>query len=139
MLYYEMASIYMTSQSQKGIALSSSEAEYMALSDAAKLVSWICQVVNELSIKQRSIVIHQDNNGAIEWAEEGSARHFYRRKHIDILHHFVMRMIAENLIRIKRIRTQHMLVDILTKPLGPNVLITAVEKLDIFAVANGTL
>lgn len=51
-LYYFWAVINHTSSVQKGIALSSTEAEYVALSGGMKMIIWIRQILEELGKKQ---------------------------------------------------------------------------------------
>ena len=54
-----------TSCAQKTIAYSSTEAEYMALSDCAHQVTWICSLLGELGYKLKAIPICGDNQGSI--------------------------------------------------------------------------
>lgn len=106
----------------------------MALSDAAEIVSWIRQVLTALIVKQSSTIILQDNYGSMDWAEGVSARYFSCRKHIDLHHHFVMQMIAEQDIHIERIGTEQMLADILTNPFAKSDFQFPSERLNIFRI-----
>ena len=54
-----------TSRAQKTIAYSSTEAEYMALSDCARQVTWIRSLLGELGYKLKAIPICGDNQGSI--------------------------------------------------------------------------
>ena len=47
-LFYGKAAVYYTTALQKGVTLSSTEAEYIALSEAAKQITWLRRVLNEL-------------------------------------------------------------------------------------------
>jgi hypothetical protein len=61
-------------KSQKLVTLSSSEAEYFSLSEAAKDVKFIVMVLQSLGIKvETPIIIKVDNIGAIFIAENVSA------------------------------------------------------------------
>ena len=53
------------SQAQKTVALSSTEAEYMALSDCSQQAVWIKSLLEELGIKVAPIHINGENQGSI--------------------------------------------------------------------------
>ena len=57
------------SQKQKTVATSATEAEYMALSDAAKQICWIKSLLEELSFDIPPIVLYEDNMGSIFLAQ----------------------------------------------------------------------
>lgn len=80
-----------SSKRQLTVALSSTEAEYMALSSAVSDVLWLQQLVTELdSNGKKKIAILCDNTSAISMAENDAFRP--RTKHIDIRHHYVRRI-----------------------------------------------
>ena len=54
-----------TSRAQKTIALSSTEAEYMVLSDCSRQVVWMHTLLGELSYHLSAIPICGDNQGSI--------------------------------------------------------------------------
>jgi len=54
-----------TSHVQKTIVYSSTEAEYMALSDCTCQVTWIRSLLGELGYKLKAIPICSDNQGSI--------------------------------------------------------------------------
>ena len=73
---------------QKFVALSSSEAEYMALSESTKEAVWLSRVYSEiLERKGEAIRIHCDNQGCIALAKN-PVQHG-RTKHIDKRYHFI--------------------------------------------------
>ena len=63
-----------TSRAQKTIAYSSTEAEYMTLSDCARQVTWIQSLLGELSYKLKAIPICGDNQGSIFMASNPVTR-----------------------------------------------------------------
>ena len=67
--------IFWKPKAQKAaIALSSSEAEYYAMAEAAKEIRFIVQVLESLNIiVTKPIVVHVDNIGAIFMSENASA------------------------------------------------------------------
>lgn len=51
-LFYGSLAMHYTSSLQKGITLSSAEAEYVALSEATKIIIWVRRILEELGKKQ---------------------------------------------------------------------------------------
>ena len=104
------------SRKQVTVALSSTESEYMALSDGTKEAIYLKKLLNELcSDGLGKVRIFVDNIGAIKLAENPV---FHKRtKHIDIRHHFVREALRNEQIEICHVPTEEMGADILTKPL----------------------
>ena len=71
-----------TSRTQKTVALSSTEAEYMALSDYSRQVVWIKMLLSEIGFNLTAILICGDNQGSIFIASNLVMEK--RSKHIDI-------------------------------------------------------
>ena len=116
------------SKLQTEIALSTAEAEYIAMSHALRETIPIQNLVKEVScifqlpepITDFCITVHEDNLSAISMAE--SLKFTPCTKHIAIkYHHFRSRVQTSSNksgdIRLKYISTKHQLADILTKPL----------------------
>ena len=116
------------SKLQTEIALSTAEAEYIAMSHALRDTIPIQNLVKEVScifqlpepITDFCITVHEDNLSAISMAE--SLKFTPRTKHIAIkYHHFRSRVQTSSNksgdIRLKYISTKQQLADILTKPL----------------------
>ena len=104
------------SRKQCTVALSSTEAEYMALSDGTKKAIYLKNLMKELGFKARKIEVYTDNIGTIKISENPV---FHRRtKHIDIRHHFIRYAIQDGLIALKHVPTEDMGADVLTKPLS---------------------
>lgn len=105
------------SRHQPTIALSSTEAEYMALTDAARECIWWRSIMKELGFIDSSSpkAIHYDNKGAGELAMNPC--HHSRSKHIDVKHHFIRECISNSTISLSQVSTHSMLADIFTKPL----------------------
>ena len=56
-------------RSQQSVALSSMEAEYMALCLATQEAVWLIEILNNLKFLQRSpIIIHEDNKSCIDFS-----------------------------------------------------------------------
>lgn len=69
------------SKKHKSTRLSTSEAAYVAMSEAAREVRWICNIYQELALETNAIVIHQDNQSAVNMAAKPkfSPKTFTRR------------------------------------------------------------
>ena len=112
---------------QKVVALSSTEAEYMALTEASKEAVWLLGLMNELGFEQETIDIYSDSQSAIALAK--NAVHHDRTKHIEIKYHFIRELIYSGLIRVKKIVTETNPADILTKVVPVGKLEEALEFL----------
>jgi hypothetical protein len=105
-----------TSRAQKTVALSSTEAEYMALSDCSRQVVWMHTLLGELDYHLRPIPICGDNQGSIFIASNPVTEK--RSKHIDIRYHYIREVVARKLAEIYFIDGENNPVDLLTKNLG---------------------
>ena len=95
------------------------EAEYMALTDAAKEIKWIRQLFDELHYEitpRPSTVFKMDNQGTLALAK--NLVHHTLSKHIDIKHHYIRETIAQGIVWLEHVSTSNMAVDFLIKPLG---------------------
>ena len=109
------------SRLQPTVALSSSEAEYMALSQAAQeaiAMSYLYSDINTCDVNQNdkhTILLYEDNQGAIAMANNPT--HYAKTKHIHIRYHFVREQVEMHTITVQYIDTNLMLADALTKSL----------------------
>jgi hypothetical protein len=102
------------SKSQKSVTLSSSEAEYFVLGEAAKDVKFIVMVLQSLGIKvETPIIIKVDNIGAIFMAENVSAAS--QTKHIDTHYHFVREFVVDGFAIIVFVKTTENKSDMFAK------------------------
>ncbi len=105
------------SKKQDTVALSSAEAEYIAISDTVKEMKWIKSLLAELKLLSDTIpILYCDNQSAIAISE--TDKHHNRTKHIDIRHHFIRDYIKNKIIKLKWIESSEQQADILTKSLG---------------------
>ena len=104
------------SKKQTSIALSSTEAEYVALSEAAREACWLRNFYEELGYPQEfPITIKGDNEGSIAMAK--NQQFHSRSKHIAIRWHWVRELVEQELIKIESCRDPQQTADILTKAL----------------------
>ncbi|KAM6546251.1 hypothetical protein CsatB_026987 [Cannabis sativa] len=98
---------------QKVVALSSTEAEYMAATEAIKEALWLKGLSKELGFSSEDMTIHCDNQSALHLMKNPMFHD--RSKHIDIKLHFITEIIANGEIKVKKISTEHNPADIFTK------------------------
>ena len=104
------------SRKQGCVAISTSEAEYIALTSAAQEGIWLCRLLDELTGKQTNpIVIYEDNQSAICLSK--NPQFHGRSKHIDIKFHFIRDRVKEGTIVVEYCRSEDMLADMYTKGL----------------------
>ena len=104
------------SRKQTCVALSTAEAEYVALAGATQEATWMRQLLEDLYHEQKEpTVIREDNQAAIAIAQQPHSHS--KMKHIDIRYHFVREKVQDNTIELRYCPTNNMLADILTKGL----------------------
>ena len=105
------------SKKQTCVALSSTEAEYVALCQVAKESVWMLDFLGGLGVSIcNAMVVNVDNQGAIALARNPVFHD--RSKHIDIQYHYTRNLIREKRIQLDYVPTSEMLADLLTKPLA---------------------
>jgi hypothetical protein len=115
-IFFFVGPISWNTKRQPTVALSTTEAEYMAACTAAKQAIWLQQLFGELGFPQGTTNIFQDNRGCIQLANNPV---FHKRtKHIDIRYHFIRELITDMRINLPWISTKDMVADFLTKPLA---------------------
>jgi len=118
------AAVSWKSTKQTTVALSTAEAEYVALSTASQEAIWLQQLLSDLSGKVvETMTIFEDNQSTICLARNQSVHG--RTKHIDIKYHFIRDLVEAGRIELSYCATENMVADILTK----GVSIKQFEKL----------
>jgi hypothetical protein len=96
------------------VAISSSEAEFYALSEAAKEIKFVFQLLCSMEIPVKiPIIVRMDNVGAIFMTENASTTS--RTKHVDIRYHFVREFVEEGFLKIIFVKSTENLADGFTK------------------------
>ena len=98
---------------QSTVALSTTEAEYMAVTEAVKEAIWLQGLLGELGVQQMHIKVHCDSQSAIHLAK--NQVYHARTKHIDVRYHFVREVLEEGGVEIQKIHTTENPADMLTK------------------------
>ena len=108
------------SKKQATVALSTSEAEYIAVSAASQEAIWLRRLLQDLGVDEtKPTNLLEDNQSAIAMSQNpvGHAR----TKHIDVRHHFIREQVQEGAVKLSYCPSKSMIADLLTKPL-PRVL-----------------
>ena len=100
---------------QPTIALSTCEAEYMALASATQEALYLIKLMQEIdeAFEQKNIEIFDDSQSAIALAHNPVSHG--RTKHIDIKFHFIRHHVNVGNIVLKYVPTSLMLADVFTK------------------------
>jgi hypothetical protein len=109
------------SRKQRTIAQNTTEAEYMAMTDASNQGVWYRSFLRELGYDVNApIPLHCDNKGAVDLALNPVTGR--RSKHIDIRHHVIREYLESNQISLIRTPTTEMVADGFTKSLSRTLL-----------------
>jgi hypothetical protein len=106
------------SKHQSVVAQSSTESEYIALSEAAKEAAWIRSLLSRLQyqgLDLNPIVLYRDNQGSLALAENPTF--YYSSKHIAVQYHFIRQEVEEGRLALSYIPTDQIPANGLTKAL----------------------
>ena len=103
---------------QSLVAMSTTEAEYMAVAEAAKEALWLKGLVKELGLNQGGVQLHCNSQSAIYLAKHQV--YHARTKHIDVRFHKIKELIITREIVFEKIDTSENAVDMLTKMVPTN-------------------
>ncbi|GJR27816.1 retrovirus-related pol polyprotein from transposon TNT 1-94 [Tanacetum coccineum] len=104
-----------SSKRQKSAAISSMEAEYIALSGCCAQVLWMRSQLTDYGLGFNKIPMYRDNKSAIALCCN-NVQHS-RSKHIDIRYHFIKEQVKNGVIELYFVKTEYQLADIFTKVL----------------------
>ena len=113
-----LGAVSWSAKKQPIITLSSTEAEYVALTHAAKDIIWIHKVLKDFSFLHSlslPTTLYCDNQGAIRLSKD--ATFHGRTKHIDVHFHFIRQTVASGQLSLIFVPTGNMTADIFTKAL----------------------
>jgi hypothetical protein len=108
------------SKKQNSVALSTAEAEYIAVGHCCAQLLWMRQTLSDYGYKLTKVPLLCDNESAIRMADN-PVEHS-RTKHIAIRYHFLRDHQQRGDIEIAYVSTKEQLADIFTKPLDEKLL-----------------
>ncbi len=108
------AAVLWGSRLQPSVALSTVEAEYMALAAAAQEICFLRQLLKSLGMEiKKATEMMEDNKGCVALASNAMTTN--KTKHINIRFHFVRDLVKDGTIALTWCPTEDMMADILTK------------------------
>nr|GEX25193.1 hypothetical protein [Tanacetum cinerariifolium] len=105
-----------SSKRQKSAAISSTKAEYIALSGSCAQILWMRSQLSDYGFGFNKIPMYCDNKSAIALCCN-NVQHS-RSKHIDIRYHFIKKQVENGVIELYFVNTEYQLADLFTKALG---------------------
>jgi hypothetical protein len=117
------------SKLQKVVALSTTEAEYVAAIEASKYMIWLQSFMEELGKKQENSRLYCDNESAIHLAKK-SAFHS-NTKDIQLRYHFIRSTLEDGHLKLEKIHTSHNPADMLTKGVTREKLSSCLVSVDL--------
>ena len=108
--------IHWRSIKQKTVAISSTEAEYIAMSEATAEAIWLKSILGELGMPQQTVLMCGDNVLSMHIIKNPVSHH--RCKHIDVRYHFIRDHFQNGNITLKYIESCKLCADFMTKGLN---------------------
>ncbi|GJV22245.1 retrovirus-related pol polyprotein from transposon TNT 1-94 [Tanacetum coccineum] len=126
-----------SSKRQKSAAISSTEAEYIALSGCCAQVLWMRSQLTDYGLGFNKIPMYCDNKSAIALCCN-NVQHS-RSKHIDIRFHFIKEQVENGVVELYFVNTEYQLADIFTKALCRERIKFLINKLGMRSFTPETL
>ena len=120
------------SKKQKSVTLSSTEAEYVVLSECSQETKFKWMLLNELLGSTHPATIYEDNTGAIFLVKNQQVG--ARTKHIDVRHNYLRAQLEEKTLQVKFVNSDNNLSDIMTNNCTEKVFTRHAEN-----ILNGTI
>jgi hypothetical protein len=99
------------------VALSTAEAEYIALCVAVCEAVWLRKLLADLfGHEMDSTVIHCDNQSCVKLSENPVFHD--KSKHIEIKYHYIRDMVQRKAVHVQYLSTHEQVADVFTKPLA---------------------
>jgi len=121
-IYLCGAVIAWRSKGQKSVSLSSTEAEYVAISEVAMEILYVAGILKFLGVPlEYPITVNVDNIGAVYLTKNATTGS--RTKHIDTRYHFVREYIEDGIVKVQFVRSEENHADIFTKNLNTETFV----------------
>jgi hypothetical protein len=101
------------SKLQKVVALSTTEVEYVAATEASKEMIWLQSLMEELGKKQENSRLYCDSESAIHLAKKSTFH--LKTKHIQLRYHFIRSALEDGHLKLEKIHTSQNFADMSTK------------------------
>ncbi|GKC17568.1 retrovirus-related pol polyprotein from transposon TNT 1-94, partial [Tanacetum coccineum] len=104
-----------SSKKQTSTSISSTEAEYIAMSGCCTQILWMRSQLSDYGFAYNHVPVYYDNKSVIALCFNNV--HHSRSKHIDIQHHFIREQVENGVVELYSVRIEYQLSDIFTKAL----------------------
>jgi len=115
---------------QKIVALSTTEAEYIAVTETCKELIWLKDFMKELGKELVTPPLHSDSQNVVDLVN--NPVYHDRTKHIDVRYHFIHILLKNGVLSLAKIHTSRNAANILTK-------VVKTEKLKTCSASVGLL
>lgn len=95
--------------------MSSTEAEYIVLTESVKEAVWLRGIVSEMFSGDSNVTIHCDSQSALALSKNPT--YHDRTKHIDVRFHYIREVDQEGAIKLMKIHTEINPADMMTRAL----------------------
>nr|GEV28318.1 integrase, catalytic region, zinc finger, CCHC-type, peptidase aspartic, catalytic [Tanacetum cinerariifolium] len=126
-----------SSKRQKSATISSTEAEYIAISGCCAQILWMRSQLLDYGLGFNKIPMYCDNKSTIALCCN-NVQHS-RSKHIDIRYHFIKEQVENGVIELYFVNTEYKLADLFTKALGRDRIEFVINKLGMRSFTPETL
>ncbi|GJY57023.1 retrovirus-related pol polyprotein from transposon TNT 1-94 [Tanacetum coccineum] len=126
-----------SSKRQKSAAISSTEAEYIAMFGYCAQILWMRSQLTDYGLGFNKIPMYRDNKSAIA-LYRNNVQHS-RSKHIDIRFHFIKEHAVKGVVELYFVNTEYQLADIFTKALCRERIEFLINKLGMRSFTPKTL
>ncbi|GKD02958.1 hypothetical protein Tco_1177932 [Tanacetum coccineum] len=122
---------------QKSVAISSTEAEYIALSGCCAQILWMGSQLTDYGLGFNKIPMYCDNKSVIALCCN-NVQHS-RSKHIDIRYQFIKEQVENGVVELYFVNTKYQLADIFTKALCRGKIAFLSDKLGMKMMSPETI
>ncbi|CAH9133567.1 unnamed protein product [Cuscuta epithymum] len=116
------------SQLQKVVALSTTEGEYVAITEASKEMEWLQNLLGELGKEYKNGIVYRDSQ-SVTFLANNSAFH-KRTKHIRLKYHYIRHLLEMETLQLVKIRGSENPANMFTK-------VVTLEKLKLCIASIG--
>lgn len=99
---------------QQNVTLSSTEAEYVALSEGCQELEYLLKIFQDFKISIDDVEMYEDNQSCLKLLDD---KINHRTRHIDVKYHYVKELKQKGKVHFTYCQTNEMLADMMTKPL----------------------
>ncbi|GJX88902.1 hypothetical protein Tco_0340916 [Tanacetum coccineum] len=126
-----------SSKKQKSTAISTTEAEYIAMSGCCAQILWMRSQLTDYGFAFNKIPLYYDNHSAIT-LYCNNVQHS-RSKHIDTRHHFIREQVEKGVVELYFVTTDYQLAEIFTKALPRERFEFLLQRLRMKSMTSETL